>query len=174
MNSLKEKQVFQTNDSKRWLRFRVTTIAVVSLFVLILGVALFSLKDELSPKLPILEGSIDFKKITDSIQVDDKTHDQFNYDLDKIRKKNLKNFYKKGFLEGAKNKNQCHISYPIRAGFFVNWDVQSLFSLRQNILLIFRIERQIYFFAKFSFILLIAFSTSFISTFITIMINLAI
>jgi peptidoglycan-N-acetylglucosamine deacetylase len=132
LNSLKEKQVFQTNDSKRWLRFRVTTIAVVSLFVLILGVALFSLKDELSPKLPILEGSIDFKKITDSIQVDDKTHDQFNYDLDKIRKKHLKNFYKKGFLEGAKNKNQGHISYPIRAGFFVNWDVQSLFSLRQN------------------------------------------
>ena len=129
---MKRKQIFETSDSKRWLRFRVTTIVAISAFVLILGVALFSLKDELSPKLPILEGSIDFRKLTDSIQVDDKTHDQFNYDLEKIRKKHLKNFYKKGFLEWTKGKIQPKINYPVRAGFFVNWDVQSLYSLRQN------------------------------------------
>jgi len=132
MNSSKRNQVFQTNNSKRWLRFRITTIAAVSVLLLLFVIAIFSLKDEISQKLPILEGSIDFKKLTDTLQADDKTHDQFNYDLDKIRKKHLKNFYKKGYLEGARNKSQPQIKYPIRAGFFVNWDVQSLYSLRQN------------------------------------------
>ena len=93
MNSSKRKQIFQTSDSKRWLRFRITTIAAISVLVLLFVVVMFSLKDEISQKLPILEGSIDFKKLTDTLQADDKTHDQFNYDLEKIRKKHLKNFY---------------------------------------------------------------------------------
>ena len=99
VNAIKRKQIFQTDDSKRWFRFRITIIAAVSLFVLLLVVAVLSVRRETSPKLPLFLDSTDFKKLTDTIQVDDRTHDQFNTDLDKIRKKHLRDFYKKGFLE---------------------------------------------------------------------------
>jgi cellulose synthase/poly-beta-1,6-N-acetylglucosamine synthase-like glycosyltransferase/spore germination protein YaaH/peptidoglycan/xylan/chitin deacetylase (PgdA/CDA1 family) len=125
-----QRQVFQTDDPKRWKRFRLAFVAGFSAFVLMVAVAVISVKKAMSPSLPRLEDVNAYIRLADSLKVDNTTHNQFRHDLDDIRKKHLRNFYrdeKKDLF-----KRMPVIGYPVRAGFFVNWDPQSFYSLKTH------------------------------------------
>ncbi|HWB65087.1 MAG TPA: glycosyltransferase, partial [Chitinophagales bacterium] len=109
------RQVFQTDSPTRW-RSIIWTLRVV-LFVLLLGVASIcvALFKNSNPNLPKLSGSEKYAVLSKP---------DSSLDVKMALKKKQK--HNKTIRKGP-------INAQIRAGFYVNWDLQSYFSLRNNI-----------------------------------------
>lgn len=111
----KPKQVFQTNSPTRWKTF-VWSGRVIIFFLLLAVVSIcIALFHNSSPQLPRLINSDEFKALT-------KPDDPLGFKTapkKKIRRNEA--------IRKLPIKNQ------VRAGFYVNWDLQSYFSLKNNI-----------------------------------------
>jgi poly-beta-1,6 N-acetyl-D-glucosamine synthase len=131
MNSI-GKPVFYSPDSSRWKRF----LWVVKIFAVLLSVGvasiLISLFHKQVFKLPLLREHLalsqeDVRKFpTADIKAKETAH--FLRLAKEARKHEGHDFYKKDrIIPGEVKKFE-----PVRAGFYVNWDIQSKFSLTHN------------------------------------------
>jgi len=126
------KPVFYSPGSSRWNRF-LWVIKIVSVVVLV-GIAsiLISLFHKQVFNLPTLREHLvlsqdDAAKIrNDDISANETRH--FIKLANEARKREGHNFYKKDKVIPGNVKNII----PVRAAFYVNWDIQSKFSLKQN------------------------------------------
>jgi hypothetical protein len=129
-------QVFQTSNPSRWQRvkwgFRVLGVLFI-LVVVVIGIAISSMEN---PEIP-LEGKA-MKKVL--------AENQPNYRASELGKKYrgfrklIEDRWKHGKGTGQNNTVLNLSNSPlfsdttgIRAGFYVEWDPQSFFSLRKNI-----------------------------------------
>jgi peptidoglycan-N-acetylglucosamine deacetylase len=121
-----EKQVFQSNSPRRWRVFQWSTRLILFGVLMTIPVFWIALSRSYKPMLPLL------------------TNDEFTYKKlqkpDSARAFSAKESKKyKGFKDFMEAKNALKNganppkAQSIRAGFYVNWDAQSLFSLETNI-----------------------------------------
>jgi len=137
---ISDKQIFQGNSKMRWIAFKSGVRFIIIVLILIaiaLTIAILSQTGTILPKLGnrsdiykrILnpEKLVTFKtKINEDFKHLRKSmgnRAEFNYALNKSKK--IINF---------KHQNSVNvIKTGIRAGFYVNWDLQSFYSLREHI-----------------------------------------
>ncbi|MEI6752805.1 MAG: glycosyltransferase [Paludibacter sp.] len=129
-----QKQIFQTNSPTRWKSFVwVVRIFLVFLFVILasVGISLFNKRDyDLKvltyndKKLPDLNTDKSKTYVSKKEQID------FAKQLEQYKKKKIKNSHKK-----LKHTTSPEVSkyIPVRAGFYVNWNINSGISLHKNI-----------------------------------------
>ena len=126
------KPVFYSTSSSRWKRF-LWVVKILSVFIFI-GIAciLFSLFHKQVFKLPslrehlMLSQSEDLKYKSADVQAAESEH--FAKLAKEARTLEERNFYKKDKIIPGQVKKYL----PVRAGFYVNWDIQSKYSLDQN------------------------------------------
>ena len=125
-------QVFYTPDSSRWKRFLWVVKIVAVLLVIGIASILISLFHKQVFKLPTLREHLalsqeDSKKFTTAdIKAKETAH--FLKLAKEARNHEGHDFYKRDkVIPGEVKKYE-----PVRAGFYVNWDIQSKFSLKQN------------------------------------------
>lgn len=127
------RQVFQTLEPKRWRRF----IWVIRVLLIFLGLSITTIIISLFQKqlihIPeIRERGEMYDRLTENeVKTALKKHDAklFKKSLKEIRDKKQREFYHFPAARIQKN-NPFH---PVRAAFYVNWDQQSNFSLRNSI-----------------------------------------
>jgi peptidoglycan-N-acetylglucosamine deacetylase len=128
-----KRQVFQTDNSSRWKRFiwivRIFSVLVV-MAVFVLG---YSLLMQNSVKLPVfVNQKSKYQRLTNlqlKQSLNPYDYESLDSELTKLRKNPRNNFYK----SQAEHAIQTKEIKQVRAGFYVNWDPQSLYSLRSNI-----------------------------------------
>lgn len=130
----KTRQVFQTDKPTRWKRFQWLFRSLLVLFILLSVTFTISLiGHQRVVKLPEAEiKKTVLKKLTKEeldASYSPQSKKEFKSDIQKIRKlhKDHDLYEKKMALPSNRE-----IEYPIRAGFYVNWDPQSRFSLEYN------------------------------------------
>ncbi|HUN04334.1 MAG TPA: glycosyl hydrolase family 18 protein, partial [Niabella sp.] len=146
-----EKQVFQTSDVKRWMRFRWTMRTISFILILLVAALVVMLFIEKNPRLPFNRNyrsiisaskpylqenklSKEYRGFRDFIK-DKKIYT--NYAREK-QNRNKQFFYSKSLLKNNSLNNFTNKSWQqfpagIRSAFYVAWDPQSLFSLKRNI-----------------------------------------
>jgi len=131
-----QKQVFQTNSSTRWKSFIwLVRILVVFLVVIMASVAI-SLFNKRVYDLKVL--TYNAKKLPDintdkSKTIVSKTElIAFAKHLDRYRKRHKKSHKERLLIKHTPNTGAAKF-LPVRAGFYVNWDKNSLISLHKNI-----------------------------------------
>ena len=128
------KQIFQTNNSSRWQRFKWSFRILIFLLVIALIAVIIALRTAYTPTVPILQSSV-FKQIL----VDDHSPDSLAKEYQGFRK-----FIDDKWAAGngcgqndsairLSNSKLFSDSLGIRAAFYVDWDPQAFFSLRRNI-----------------------------------------
>jgi len=128
-----QKQVFQTNSATRWTSFKWSfRILIVFLLVIITSVVI-SLIEKHSYDLKVL--TYNEKKLPDLNTDKSKTYISKKDELDFARQIALyRKIHRKSFYHEEQNLSQEIKKYlPVRAGFYVNWDPNSKFSLEKNI-----------------------------------------
>ena len=128
-----QKQVFQTNSATRWTSFKWSfRILIVFLLVIITSVVI-SLIEKHSYDLKVL--TFNEKKLPDLNTDKSKTYISKKDELDFARQIALyRKIHRKSFYHEEQNLSQEIKKYlPVRAGFYVNWDPNSKFSLEKNI-----------------------------------------
>ncbi len=130
--SNQQRQIFQTAKPTRWKSF-LWIVRVLAFFLVFCVIAIIiSLNQKQVLRIPeIRERAALYRKLTDldaqrSLKNPEK--EIFKKRLKEIRKKKRPNFYKT-----PQKIHKSLSSLPIRAAFFVNWDVQSRYSLENNI-----------------------------------------
>ncbi len=108
------KQIFQTDSPSRWTAFKWSMRIVAFLVVLALASVLVAAIKNSNPSLPKLTTPTAFKPLSKPDQP---------LDFKSKKKKKRKN-------EAVR---KAPIQNQVRAGFYVNWDLESYFSLRNNI-----------------------------------------
>lgn len=126
------KQVFQTQDSTRWNRFK-WTVRVLGVFLLVsitsILISLFFADWKNSPTQVLNEKRIqNVNYDTKKKKISDKELKSFVKHLEKVRKQNNKDLY----IFNKKLPETLKDYYPVRAGFYVNWNADSYFSLKKN------------------------------------------
>ena len=128
-----QKQIFQTNSSTRWTSFKwAFRILIVFLIVIVTSVVI-SLIQKHNYDLKVL--TFNAKKLPDlnsdktKTFISKKEEIEFAKQIALYRKRHRKSFYK----EDANLSNEIKKYLPVRAGFYVNWDMNSAFSLKKNI-----------------------------------------
>ncbi|MBC7382195.1 MAG: glycosyltransferase [Bacteroidia bacterium] len=131
---IENKQIFRSDSRLRWHSFRLIIGSSIALFILLTALGFYSISKSEKLSLPKQIGESTFKKITERDTISKATHDEFNKDISKIRAQNHADFYLRQNLPLFKSHN-THLKplLPIKAGFFVNWDIQSYLSLRDHI-----------------------------------------
>jgi poly-beta-1,6 N-acetyl-D-glucosamine synthase len=127
-------QVFQSHSPTRWQRFKWTFRILIFLLALLVSVIVLSLYKEYTPGIPRMKDQNEqFKAIlypNKSALIQEtrinKTYQGFRKYINTKNDKERKNFI-------AKADKQHDIGAPVRSAFYVAWDVQSYFSLRNNI-----------------------------------------
>ena len=131
MSAPSNRQIFQSESPKKWLRIQWTGRLLLFLFGILIFIALYTISKEIQPTLPQLKDKNEqYKKIlnpavpiTFENSLNKNYHDFKDY-FTKTRKQNSQ------ILKlGAK----LNLSQKIRAGFYVEWDPQSFYSLKANI-----------------------------------------
>jgi len=128
------KQIFQTNNSSRWQRFKWSFRILLFLLMIALIAVIIALRTAYTPTVPILQSSV-FKQIL----VDDHSPDSLAKEYQGFRK-----FIDDKWAAGngcgqndsairLSNSKLFSDSLGIRAAFYVDWDPQAFFSLRRNI-----------------------------------------
>ena len=128
------KQIFQTNNSSRWQRFKWSFRILLFLLMIALVAVIIALRTAYTPTVPILQSSV-FKQIL----VDDHSPDSLAKEYQGFRK-----FIDDKWAAGngcgqndsairLSNSKLFSDSLGIRAAFYVDWDPQAFFSLRRNI-----------------------------------------
>jgi cellulose synthase/poly-beta-1,6-N-acetylglucosamine synthase-like glycosyltransferase/peptidoglycan/xylan/chitin deacetylase (PgdA/CDA1 family)/spore germination protein YaaH len=127
------KQVFQTNSPTRWNSFK-WFVRILSVFLIVIVTSVvISLVNKHNYDLKVL--TFNAKKLPDlntdkSKKFISKADEiEFAKQLVKYRKKHRKNPY----VEDPNLPIQVKKYLPVRAGFYVNWDLNSNYSLRKNI-----------------------------------------
>jgi cellulose synthase/poly-beta-1,6-N-acetylglucosamine synthase-like glycosyltransferase/peptidoglycan/xylan/chitin deacetylase (PgdA/CDA1 family)/spore germination protein YaaH len=128
-----KRQVFQADNPSRWKRFkwivRILSVLIV-LAVFILG---YSIIQYNAVKLPDFNYQRNqYQKLTDSQlkkSLNPYDYQSLDSEMTKLRQNPRNNFYKRLIEQAMQTKPII----PLRAGFYVNWDPQSLYSLRANI-----------------------------------------
>jgi cellulose synthase/poly-beta-1,6-N-acetylglucosamine synthase-like glycosyltransferase/spore germination protein YaaH/peptidoglycan/xylan/chitin deacetylase (PgdA/CDA1 family) len=130
---IEKRQIFQAESPARWKS--VLWISRVIAVVLVLGIialALSLFRKEYF-KIPDFSAQIaNYTKLSKAeirSSLKDSDRKKFQKSLDEIRAKNKRDFYT------DKDETPSLVSpyFPVRAGFYVNWDNQSYYSLRNNI-----------------------------------------
>jgi len=131
MSAPGQKQIFQSESPKNWYRIQWTGRVLLFFLGVLLFVAIYTISKEIQPSLPQLKDKNEqYKKILNpSLPI------TMNTDLNK----GVLGFKK--FLEDTRKQNnkylklgaKLNLQQKIRAGFFVDWDPQSFYSLRANI-----------------------------------------
>jgi cellulose synthase/poly-beta-1,6-N-acetylglucosamine synthase-like glycosyltransferase/peptidoglycan/xylan/chitin deacetylase (PgdA/CDA1 family)/spore germination protein YaaH len=129
-----QKQVFQTNSATRWTSFKWSfRILIVFLIVIITSVVIslihkhdYDLKvlTYNSKKLPDLNTDKSKKIISKADEI------EFAKQIEQYRKRHRKSFYPS---TDQNVSSELKKYLPVRAGFYVNWDPNSKFSLERNI-----------------------------------------
>ena len=130
-----QKQVFQTNSATRWKSF-VWFVRVLFVFLLVIvSSVVISLSDKRDYDLKVL--TYEAKRLP-NINVDAAKSHVSNREL-KAFAKRVKLFRKKHSNSFCKANKMAEIPghvkkyLPLRAGFFVNWDMNSAYSLQKNV-----------------------------------------
>lgn len=128
-----QKQVFQTNSPTRWKSFKWFVRILLVFLLIIMSSVVVSLLNKRSydlkvltyneKKLPDLNTDKSKKYITKEEQL------EFARQLEKYRKNHRKTI---NTTEGNVSQ-QIKKFLPVRAGFYVNWDLNSMNSLKKNI-----------------------------------------
>lgn len=130
-----QKQIFQTNSATRWKSF-VWFVRILVVFLLVISasvvISLLNKQDyDLkvltynSKKLPDINTDTSKKYISKSEQI------AFAKQLDQFRKKHRKYVNSKQTTSTLPSKNKKYL--PVKAAFYVNWDLNSSSSLHRNI-----------------------------------------
>jgi len=126
-------QVFQTLEPTRWRRFMWVSRILLLVLVFSIAAVLISLFQKQIIHIPeIRERAEMYNKLTKKeAKLALNTPEQiiFHKSLTAIRLKKNREFYHFPFTRAQKNDSY----YPVRAAFYVNWDMQSTFSLRNSI-----------------------------------------
>lgn len=129
----KEQQIFHTNNPNRWKSFRLIIFSSLALLIILLMLGIYSVSTNENINLPRQVGENIYIKLTGADTFSNETHSEFNKDISLIRKQRKPNFYIQTTPELLNSKNKLKPLMPVRAGFFVNWDIQSYISLKKNI-----------------------------------------
>ncbi|WP_143310807.1 glycosyltransferase [Chitinophaga vietnamensis] len=123
------KQVFQTASPLRWRTFLWVTRLVLVLLVLMGGIVWLALRNNYTPGLPSLQGeSTSYKKLAHPLRptaLSKKEAGTYKGFEDILEYKN-----RKAGMNAMVNGDSIK---TIRAGFYVDWDPQSFYSLQTNI-----------------------------------------
>src|ERR1035437_7073907 len=126
-------QVFQTLEPTRWRRFMWVSRILLLVLVFSIAAIIISLFQKQIIHIPeIRERAEMYNKLTKKeAKLALNTPEQiiFHKSLTAIRLKKNREFYHFPFTRAQKNDPY----YPVRAAFYVNWDMQSAFSLRNSI-----------------------------------------
>jgi cellulose synthase/poly-beta-1,6-N-acetylglucosamine synthase-like glycosyltransferase/spore germination protein YaaH/peptidoglycan/xylan/chitin deacetylase (PgdA/CDA1 family) len=127
-----EKPIFYTESQSRWKSFR-WSIRIVLIFLVIgvVAVTISLLRKQALQLPPLKEQTGVFRKVTDNViaKNDQKEYKRLERIISEARKTRKHEFYAERKAVPGIIKNY----YPVKAGFFVNWDPQSEFSLKHNI-----------------------------------------
>lgn len=128
------KQVFQTNSSTRWKSFKWSFRILAVFLVVIISSVVISLTKKHdydlkvltynAKKLPDLNTDKSKKTISKADEI------EFAKQIEQYRKKHRKSFYP---AQEQNISSEIKKFLPVRAGFYVNWDPNSKFSLERNI-----------------------------------------
>lgn len=127
------RQIFQTEAPGRWKKFIWILRVIAVLMAMAVFVLTYSILHKTSYQLPNLIGTkVVYKRLSsqvikNSLNQDEK--DKLTEDLKYIRSKKRRNFYQVKMTVPPITKN----IFPVRAGFYVNWDRQSYYSLVNHI-----------------------------------------
>ena len=126
-------QIFQTLEPTRWRRFMWIIRLLIFVIVLSIAAIVISLYQKQIIHIPeIRERAEMYNRLTQKeakIALNTPEQKIFHKSLKAIRMKKEREFYHFPFSHAQKN-NPFH---PVRAAFYVNWDLQSTFSLRSSI-----------------------------------------
>jgi cellulose synthase/poly-beta-1,6-N-acetylglucosamine synthase-like glycosyltransferase/peptidoglycan/xylan/chitin deacetylase (PgdA/CDA1 family)/spore germination protein YaaH len=130
---MEKKPVFYAESTSRWKSF-MWGVKILSVIIAI-GIAsiIISMCIPQAMKLPTLKEQTKlFRKVTDSVvahNMEKAEYQRFQKIINEARKTRKHEFY------ASKKNIPHHIRqfYPVKAAFYVNWDVQSEFSLKQAI-----------------------------------------
>lgn len=127
-----EKPIFYTESQSRWKSFRWgIRIVLIFLVIGIVAITISLLRKQALQLPPLKEQTGMFRKVTDNViaKNDQKEYKRLERIISEARKTRKHEFYveKKAIPGIIKNY------YPVKAGFYVNWDPQSEFSLKHNI-----------------------------------------
>ncbi|MDP4290195.1 MAG: glycosyltransferase [Bacteroidota bacterium] len=126
-------QVFQTLEPTRWHRFMWMTRVFFLIVVLCIAAIIISLVQRQIIHIPeIRERAEMYNRMTlkeARLALNEPERKIFHKSLTEIRFQKEREFYRFPFSRAPKN-NPFH---PVRAAFYVNWDMQSTFSLRNSI-----------------------------------------
>lgn len=122
---MSDKQIFQTNKKSRWITFQWLTRSIIIVFLVAAACVAYTLLSNHYPKLPSINTSVALTK----------------KQLDQIKKSTTyKDFSisKKKLIKIAHDQKIHRLKHPnnkarINAGFYVNWDPQSLTDLKDHI-----------------------------------------
>jgi cellulose synthase/poly-beta-1,6-N-acetylglucosamine synthase-like glycosyltransferase/spore germination protein YaaH/peptidoglycan/xylan/chitin deacetylase (PgdA/CDA1 family) len=129
-----KKQIFQTERDKRWKNFKLIIFLSALLLFMLSGVGIYSLIHKEVLLLPRQLGESALVKIALKDTSDNTAHNEFRKDIEAIRTEHQQDFYKiKTFAFGKNSPLNFKTILPVRAGFFVNWDIQSFQSLQKHI-----------------------------------------
>jgi cellulose synthase/poly-beta-1,6-N-acetylglucosamine synthase-like glycosyltransferase/peptidoglycan/xylan/chitin deacetylase (PgdA/CDA1 family)/spore germination protein YaaH len=118
-----EKQIFQSKNKKRWSIFIYTALFLsVSLILFIVVISYYVGRQEF-PALPLLQSRETFFKKID--------HPGDPLKLPVVNHSHIVKHSPNEFLPSASLKRK--LAHKIRAGFYVNWDLQSFRSMQENI-----------------------------------------
>lgn len=119
------KQIFQTSKKSRWITFQWVTRLLIITFIIASACVAYTLLSNHYPSLPIINATATLtKKQIEQIKKST-TYKEF-----KISKKKLLKIQHDQKMHHLKNPNN---KVRINAGFYVNWDPQSLTDLKDHI-----------------------------------------
>lgn len=122
---MSEKQIFQTSGKSRWITFQWVTRLLILVFIVATACVAYTLLSNQYPNLPVINAAATLSK--KQIEQIKKSTPYKDF---KISKKELLKLRKDQQLHHQKHPNN---KARINAGFYVNWDPQSLIDLKDHI-----------------------------------------
>ncbi|SKB87707.1 poly-beta-1,6 N-acetyl-D-glucosamine synthase [Soonwooa buanensis] len=134
----KSRQIFQTENTKRWRNVKWSSRIIIFCIVLLFGALALMMKLDKNPQLPFRE---DFKAVISANKPflqENKISKEYQGFRSFIHAKGMKTNEEKitkAREDRVKNQSKNWYQFPagIRSAFYVAWDPQSLMSLKRNI-----------------------------------------
>ncbi len=134
----KPKQIFQTENKKRWRNVKWSSRVVLFIFLLLFAALALMMNLDRNPKLPFKE---DYKAVitADKPYLQEnkisKEYQGFRSFIHAKKMHSIEEKVEKARAERLRNQSKNWYQFPsgIRSAFYVAWDPQSLMSLRRNI-----------------------------------------
>ena len=120
-----EKQIFQTTKKNRWITFKWITWSLIIVFLLATACVAYTLVSNHYPSLPVINSAATLSK--KQIEQIKKSTPYKDFSISKKKLLKMRNDQRAHRLKHPNNKAR------INAGFYVNWDPQSLTDLKDHI-----------------------------------------